>query len=284
MPATPVTQPEPPARFESEPVRVVRRWTLAAAGELIRLDTGVTRIGRSRCCEIAIDSDLVSRLHARVTVSSTGVTVEDLKSMNGVTVNGERIAGLRSLEEGDVIRIGGVELALRAEHRISSAVPRIGRPLAPVRTGTPAPSMRPGRRTDAFNELARLSDRMISMGRPEMATRLVAERLRSLVDSLRAGQPVSVRMLDSATVQALRIGLANGAASWVDLAIELNLLAKRPMNDDGIELLERALERLPEVDAAIFFYYQQMLHAELEQFGPFARARAERMLGMRAGD
>ena len=53
---------------------------------------GSVRIGRDETAEVRITDDLASRLHARLDVdSATEVAVEDLNSMNGTFVRGERI-------------------------------------------------------------------------------------------------------------------------------------------------------------------------------------------------
>ncbi len=66
-------------------------------------------IGRSPQADIALTwDDEVSRLHAAVEWMSTHWTiVDDGLSRNGTFVNGERIAGRRSLRAGDRIRVGG---------------------------------------------------------------------------------------------------------------------------------------------------------------------------------
>ncbi|MRG94377.1 FHA domain-containing protein [Polyangium spumosum] len=69
-------------------------------------------IGRSADCQLALDDPLVSRRHALLTVRGDGVTIEDLGSRNGVSVNGAKIDGPRQLAHGDHITIGGQEMAL----------------------------------------------------------------------------------------------------------------------------------------------------------------------------
>jgi len=78
------------------------------------LETGATvSLGRSRDNAIVLDDPSVSRRHAAVTVGPNQVTLRDLKSRNGVQVNGvpRREA---TLQAGDRIRIGAVELEFAA--------------------------------------------------------------------------------------------------------------------------------------------------------------------------
>ena len=56
----------------------------------------------------------VSRRHARFLRQSGVVFVEDLGSLDGTRVNGERITGKRRLRDGDLVQIGDYDLAILA--------------------------------------------------------------------------------------------------------------------------------------------------------------------------
>ncbi len=66
-------------------------------------------IGRSDDVHLPVRLKSVSRHHARVTVGSEGVVIEDLISENGTFVNGVKIER-RVLEAGDQVRLGTFEL------------------------------------------------------------------------------------------------------------------------------------------------------------------------------
>jgi predicted component of type VI protein secretion system len=57
----------------------------------------------------------VSRRHARFVAQGGTVFVEDLGSLGGTRVNGERILGRRKLRDGDLVQIGDYDLAVLAE-------------------------------------------------------------------------------------------------------------------------------------------------------------------------
>ncbi len=57
----------------------------------------------------------VSRRHARFVRQNGTVFVEDLGSLTGTRVNGERITGRRKLRAGDLVQIGDYDLALLTE-------------------------------------------------------------------------------------------------------------------------------------------------------------------------
>ena len=62
-------------------------------------------IGRSSELEMVLIEDMVSRHHAKITVSDDDISIEDLGSTNGTFVNGEKITKCK-LKEGDRILIG----------------------------------------------------------------------------------------------------------------------------------------------------------------------------------
>lgn len=72
------------------------------------LVVGATVLGRHPDCTIQLESNMVSRQHARVDRKGNAVQVEDLNSGNGVLVNGKRIAPATPtpLKHGDRVKIG----------------------------------------------------------------------------------------------------------------------------------------------------------------------------------
>ncbi len=81
-------------------------------------------VGRARMATIPVDSERVSRIHARITRRGSEIAVEDVGSRNGTWVNGEAISGVRSLASGDEIVIGPVTIVLGVTSRVVSR-PRI---------------------------------------------------------------------------------------------------------------------------------------------------------------
>jgi hypothetical protein len=65
----------------------------------------VLEIGRDMDCEIMIPSRQVSRKHARITITESGVTIEDLGSKNGTHLNGNMLSNPAVLKDGDLIQI-----------------------------------------------------------------------------------------------------------------------------------------------------------------------------------
>ncbi len=75
-------------------------------GKQLRLPEGDVTIGRDKEATIRIASSEVSREHARLTVRSDSITVQDLGSRNGTFVNGNPIQKEVSLKPGDLLLIG----------------------------------------------------------------------------------------------------------------------------------------------------------------------------------
>jgi pSer/pThr/pTyr-binding forkhead associated (FHA) protein len=62
-------------------------------------------IGRSSELDMVLVEDMVSRKHAKISMSGGKITIEDLGSTNGTFVNGEKVKTAR-IKEGDRILIG----------------------------------------------------------------------------------------------------------------------------------------------------------------------------------
>jgi diguanylate cyclase (GGDEF)-like protein len=77
-----------------------------AVGEMFRIATPRTVIGRSANAPVRIIDDDVSREHAQIVVDDGHAFVEDLGSKNGTFVNGTPVNGVQALRDGDKIAVG----------------------------------------------------------------------------------------------------------------------------------------------------------------------------------
>lgn len=104
----------------------------------------------------------VSRRHARFVRQSGTVWVEDLGSLTGTRVNGDKISGRRKLRAGDLVEIGDYDLVVEADE--ASSQPGAPPPLpGAARPQPPAPRADPGTVT---RELPRTAARAPGRRRP----------------------------------------------------------------------------------------------------------------------
>jgi hypothetical protein len=73
--------------------------------QVIPLQDGWTRVGRSLAAHVRLDDPTVSRRHALLYRDEEGAKVLDDRSLNGVFHNGERVE-LSELEDGDTVAVG----------------------------------------------------------------------------------------------------------------------------------------------------------------------------------
>jgi predicted component of type VI protein secretion system len=123
----------PSVRYQGDIIAV------PAAGPLI--------LGRHSECQVRIAHDEASRRHARMTSDDYGgVSIEDLGSLNGTWVNGQRIGGRTRLNHGDRITICGhaVEyLDPPVAHAMPADAAAASTAKGPAAATAPAPSPNP---------------------------------------------------------------------------------------------------------------------------------------------
>ena len=95
---------------EAQARRRPPRALLALGGRRLLVPPEGGTIGRSRDCAIVLEDAGVSRHHAELRPDEDGWLVEDLGSTNGVLVNGRRIRGGQSLQDGDRLELGSTEV------------------------------------------------------------------------------------------------------------------------------------------------------------------------------
>jgi pSer/pThr/pTyr-binding forkhead associated (FHA) protein len=104
-------------------------------------------LGRGRDADLRLTDPAASRLHARISRSDGRIVLADLRSKNGVRVNGRRCRGARQLAVGDELSIGMSRLTLEPGLLDASEV-----------AAPPPPEGQPGRRpTTTWGLLALLA-------------------------------------------------------------------------------------------------------------------------------
>ncbi|MCU0691749.1 MAG: FHA domain-containing protein [Polyangiaceae bacterium] len=278
------------------------KFALGCEGQRIALTPGRLIVGRSSACHIVVDDLLTSREHAQLVVTQNTLTVEDAGSTNGVYVNEERIREPRHLRDGDRIVIGTQELRVFATQQQPSVKRTATAPdgLAVVfAEPKPTPSTASGlmsidepgepiasrpregaktEKADVFLSLGRLADRMLTMGRFDAAERVLDSQLAELVRAARDGMRVPLDVLEVASSYALKLADVTRKARWVDVAIELHLLAQHPMSGPSVTQLAALLPVMPGVDRELFFGYQQALRGKQDSLSLADRVLCDRIL------
>ena len=193
----------------------------------IELLPGEFVIGRSEECQLSLDDAMISRRHALLRVSSTGVVVADLGSRNGVSVNGEKVKEERRLADGDRISVGKHELVLLIlqPDSVRTRGP-LARTLGPVElsdldsavhgSSQHTPTTGTARAIGSFATLSQLADKAFAMGRPEEAERLLTAPLSELMKEMQKGANIDPAVLARFAGAALRLATELQKASWVD--------------------------------------------------------------------
>jgi pSer/pThr/pTyr-binding forkhead associated (FHA) protein len=81
-------------------------------GRSFDLDGELT-VGRAAGCQVALEDNYVSQLHARVFTRDGGVWVEDLGSTNGTYLNDQRVSAPLVLRRGDQLKVGSTVMELK---------------------------------------------------------------------------------------------------------------------------------------------------------------------------
>lgn len=104
-------EPSVPKMTPPPPTRSAKQYALRfisgkyQGGEFPLPNSKEIVVGRSSELDMVLVEDMVSRRHAKITVTGDQIFIQDLGSTNGTFVNGEKIKRAR-LQEGDRILIG----------------------------------------------------------------------------------------------------------------------------------------------------------------------------------
>jgi pSer/pThr/pTyr-binding forkhead associated (FHA) protein len=247
-----------------------------------RLERPSITIGRSAACELQLMSALVSRRHARLTLSTLGVTVEDLSSRNGVYINSVRVIGTVRLKPGDRLAIGDEVLNFgEVEDLGEKDTPSGLSSERPQRDGFPDDeSAMATHSADIYQLLAGVVDKALALGRGEEAERVIATHLQSTLTNATSGRGVSPDVARTAAGYAVKLAGATGKALWLDHAVKLyaalNLVLPLALVDEMYVLLRRVRG----LDLDNLRRYTETLRVRTEELAPAERFVLQRLLGL----
>lgn len=271
------------------------RFWLRFGDHDVELLPGELVIGRSPKCQLVIDDPLVSRRHARLILKDNAVTVEDLGSVNGVLVNGERVTQSKVIASGDRLVIGHQTFALQAVSADPVSRSRFGQTLSNTNRQTLdfkpeslAPSQQSSERTestrqgDAFEMLAGVAEKVLALGRGDEAERILGHYLRGLLQTARVQNRVDLPMAERAATYAVRIAEATGKGAWIDYVFDLYTVVRVPLPASVIERLYSSLRTVSAINLSIYRRYVSVLRAADAAFGPSERFLVRRIQGLEA--
>ena len=271
------------------------RFRLRYMNHDLELNEGEFVVGRNASCQLSLDDPLVSRRHALFGVLPDQVTVEDLGSRNGVSVNGERIAGRTLLRPGDRVQIGSQEMVLVAgaseavrtatRNPLKMTLPKMP-DSQPVLSTKPPSASDPDaeasmvRRADAFNLLGSVAEKALAMGKHAEAERILASPLADVIEASRAGKRITPSLLDQAARFSARLATATGKGAWADYVIELYQSQGRIVPAPVIDELYNAFRRVSAIDLGRLREYVAQLRDQLTTLGPAERFLFQRLEGL----
>jgi pSer/pThr/pTyr-binding forkhead associated (FHA) protein len=278
---------ETEARAAESGFRAKRRFVpvLRQGIREIRLDRPSLTIGRSAACELQLMSGLVSRRHARLTLTHLGVTVEDLGSRNGVYVNSVRVIGSVRLKPGDRLAVGDEVLHFGELEEVDEP--------KEVVTSTGLVGQRPQRDSfaddevamatrsaDVFQLLAGVVDKALALGRGDEAERVIATHLQTALTDAQSGRELSSDVARTAAGYSVKLAGATGKALWLDHAVKLysalNLVLPLALVDEMYVLLRRVRG----LDLDVLRSYTESLRTRSQDLAPAERFVLQRLLGL----
>jgi pSer/pThr/pTyr-binding forkhead associated (FHA) protein len=253
----------------------------------VEIHEGETLIGRSASSGVVLDDPLVSRTHARIVVRRGGVTIEDLKSANGVLVNGEPLLRARVLVSGDRVVIGEqsfvVFIATRTEPPPPSSLERRSPTVTRLRVSSVPEEERSEatRKGDAIDLLGNVAEKVLALGRGDEAERILSSYLRNLLQTARVNG-VDAIVAEKAATYAVRLAETTGKGTWVDYTFELYGIAKRPLPGPIVDGLYASLRRTASPSIKAFREYLSVMRTVGPKLGPSDRFLMRRVEGLEA--
>jgi len=231
---------QPEVNIEAELIPDSSARLVLFAGQLpskeFPLNKTVMNIGRTEENDIVLDHKSISRQHARITYENGVFKILDLKSANGVLVNGEQYVKTE-LKNGDIIELGHLKLKFIDEKAVS------------VYQETAVVRLPQKKEKSAFEEKTAVVEFPETTAPRKRPLTLIIGGIVVLVVAIVAvvfftrGEPQGSTARDNTYQQKLEEVQRNLlAANWGDAKNQLSLLANQYKDDKTIqELLNKAI-------------------------------------------
>lgn len=240
----------------------------------LRIDHGPALIGRAGDCQLVLPdpASVISSRHCRIDRTASGWAVQDT-STNGTWLNGQPLTAAQHLRNGDVLRIGGYDIAVQVAAPGSGTAATPGGEDPWRRTATNAPAAMSGQ-TAAPAEAAGAAAMLCTAAglRRDQVAAPDAVVLQAAGALLRAAMTGVVAMSAARARARNELGLAPDAAPANPLqsgqAAEALLAQLLTMPGPAGEAMAGALRDLDAHQRATLTAMQQALRATLDHFAP----------------
>ncbi len=270
----------------------------------LELPLGDFVMGRGPECQLAVDDPLVSRKHAALRVSATGVVAQDLGSRNGVLVNGEKLNGSRDLVPGDKIRIGNQEIVVYktddaktisySDEEQRRAMQTIGgMHVADIHASIEAAAMdskanpdgrllasETARRFQSVRLLCGVADKALALGRADEAERILASLLQAILKKTKEGSRPKGGVAEYAALYAAKLAAATTKGAWIDYVFDLYTSIDAPLPPAVIDELFTVVRKAKNYDIKLIRTYVTAMQKLAPQLGPADRFLVQRIEGL----
>jgi hypothetical protein len=239
------------------------------------LPTGDFVVGRAPNCQLVLDDPRVSRRHALFRVVPARLVVNDLRSRNGVLVNGVALKGPQALANLDVVTIGSQELRVHtlspsgeAGYAARDAMPAMSAPFNPVEDPT---------EVGGPVTLLSLLDKALRVGRVEEARRIMESLFTEITRDPTAPRLRGQFLLEQTAGASLQLATTTGSAAWIDWLFKLYRRAGRVMPPSTVDELYTLVGRTAHTLSPEMREYAEWLRGEAERLGPSERFTLQRL-------
>jgi len=192
--------------------------------------------------------------------------LSDLRSRNGVYLNGERVQGELVLKDGDKIRVGMQEVTFMRRSVIGRADTLVQRQTA---SGT-----------TTFGVLGSLAEKAISMGRGDEAERILGRQLEGIVERVEQGAKLNDADFDKAAEYCLRIAELTKKSRWVSCLFRLHAAHGKLMPGDVVNALYSVGPKLDASARPSLRKYVASLSPLVDGYAPGDRFVLKRLEGL----
>jgi hypothetical protein len=241
-------------------VRRRARFWLRFGGHDLELTPGETLIGRSEGCQIVVNDPLVSRRHAVFIVDQDSVRLQELGSVNGVMLNGERMSGVAVLKSGDHVTVGKQEFELYAvlPDLVEPTPSRRKRMFTQTLNDPDVEKSDAIRQSNTLAMLGGIADKALAQGHGKEAERILKKPLEGVLAKAKAGG-VPDDVAEQASTFAVRLAQATRDGKWVDYALELYTEQRAVLPSAVVDTLYAIVRSTPGVTLGVLRKYIEVL-------------------------